>query len=76
MRRRASTRSHRRGAVGFWPRRESSPRTRRPSGCRKLDGSDTFWRIRIGDYRVIYEIVDAVLVVTVVKVGHRGDVYR
>jgi mRNA interferase RelE/StbE len=47
----------------------------RPHGCRKLSGSDEY-RIRVGDYRILYEIADAVLRVLVVKVGHRRDVYR
>ncbi len=49
--------------------------TPRPPGCVKLTGSD-LWRIRVGDYRVIYEIDDAAQVVTVIDVGHRRDVYR
>lgn len=49
--------------------------TPRPVGCKKLTGSDE-WRIRVGQYRVVYEIEDAALVVTVIKVGHRRDVYR
>ncbi|MFO0828728.1 MAG: type II toxin-antitoxin system RelE/ParE family toxin [Phycisphaerales bacterium] len=48
----------------------------RPVGCEKLAGADDLYRIRIGDYRVVYEILDAELVITVVKVGHRRDVYR
>lgn len=48
----------------------------RPSGCRKLSGSDHDWRIRIGDYRVIYEIDDAALEVRVNRVRHRREVYR
>ena len=48
----------------------------RPSGCRKLAGSDRTWRIRVGDYRVVYEIEDEVLVVLVMRVRHRRDVYR
>ncbi len=47
----------------------------RPSGCKKLAGSD-YWRIRIGDYRVLYSIEDAKLTVLVVRVGHRREVYR
>lgn len=47
----------------------------RPEGCVKLTGRPA-WRIRIGDYRVIYEIDDAVLEVCVVALGHRRDVYR
>ena len=47
----------------------------RPSGCKKLKGQDAY-RIRVGAYRVIYEIRDAVLIVWVVKVGHRSNVYQ
>ena len=48
----------------------------RPPGSRKLSGSDSTYRIRIGNYRVIYEIHDEVILIEVVKVGHRKDVYR
>ena len=47
----------------------------RPIQSKKLQGSD-YHRIRIGDYRVVYEIRDAVLVVVVVRVGNRREVYR
>ena len=47
----------------------------RPSGCLKLTGRDG-WRIRIGNYRVVYEIGDSGQMVTVLHVGHRRDVYR
>jgi len=47
----------------------------RPPGCKKLRG-ESAWRIRIGDYRVIYEIHDKVLQIIIVTVGHRRDVYR
>jgi mRNA interferase RelE/StbE len=47
----------------------------RPPGCKKLKGREA-WRIRIGDYRVIYEINDGRLIVTVITVGHRRDVYE
>jgi len=47
----------------------------RPSGCTKLTGHEG-WRIRVGTYRVLYEIMDQVLVVRVVKVDHRRDIYR
>jgi mRNA interferase RelE/StbE len=45
----------------------------RPSGCEKLSGQERY-RIRQGAYRIIYEIVDATLLVLVVKVAHRRDV--
>jgi len=47
----------------------------RPQGCKKLSGRPA-WRIRIGSYRVIYEIKDDMLLVLVVHIGHRKDVYR
>lgn len=47
----------------------------RPPGCRKLSGRDRY-RLRQGSYRIIYAIADAKLVVYVVKVGDRRDVYR
>lgn len=48
----------------------------RPNGCRKLAGEEGQWRIRVGDFRVIYQVRDAVLLVLVVRVGHRREVYR
>ena len=48
----------------------------RPPGCRKLVGSKHDWRIRVGDYRVIYEIADEIRIVRVNRVRHRGAVYR
>ena len=47
----------------------------RPPGCLRLTGRQA-WRIRAGDYRIIYEIDDARHTVTVVDIGHRGDIYR
>lgn len=47
----------------------------RPSGSEKLSGLERF-RVRQGTYRIIYEIKDQELIVTVVKIGHRRDVYR
>jgi mRNA interferase RelE/StbE len=48
----------------------------RPVGCRKLSGSKHDWRIRVGDYRVVYEIADVIRVVRVNRVRHRREVYR
>ena len=47
----------------------------RPPGCVKLAGRDG-WRIRIGSYRVVYEIEDSERTVSVLHIGHRRDVYR
>jgi len=48
----------------------------RPVGCRNLTGSKHDWRIRAGDYRVVYEIADVIRVVRVNRVRHRREVYR
>ena len=48
----------------------------RPHGCLKMSGEDTLYRIRVGDYRIIYSIEDVVMLVLVVRVGARKSVYR
>jgi mRNA interferase RelE/StbE len=48
----------------------------RPPGARPLVGYPGLWRIRIGDYRVVYAIKDAELVVLVLRIAHRSGVYR
>ena len=48
----------------------------RPPGCVALSGEDSVYRVRVGDYRILYEVVDARLIVHVVRVGHRREVYR
>jgi mRNA interferase RelE/StbE len=47
----------------------------RPPGARKLQGRDGY-RVRVGDYRILYTVHDEVLLVVVVTLGHRGDVYK
>ena len=48
----------------------------RPEGCRKLVGSDNAFRIRVGAYRVIYTVEDAIMVVAIESVRHRREAYR
>ena len=48
----------------------------RPIGVKKLSGEKDIYRVRVGNYRVLYRIIDKVLVVVVVSVGHRREVYR
>lgn len=48
----------------------------RPPGCRKLRGAEGLWRIRVGTYRVVYEIDDRTRVIRIARAGHRRDVYR
>jgi mRNA interferase RelE/StbE len=48
----------------------------RPPGCKKLKGRQNQYRVRSGDYRIIYSIEDTSLTIKVIKVGHRRDVYE
>ena len=48
----------------------------RPAGCEKLAGEQDRYRVRIGRFRVLYSVGDEELLVVVVRVGHRKDVYR
>lgn len=59
-----------------WARVQGLTDQPRPSGCQKLQGQESLWRIRIGDYRVLYEIRDDARVVDIVAVRHRRDAYR
>ena len=47
-----------------------------PEGCRKLKGEESAYRIRQGKYRIIYEVLDKKLVILVLKIGHRKDIYK
>lgn len=47
----------------------------RPSGCRKIAGSLRDWRLRVGNYRIIYEIDDTAKVVRILRVRHRREAY-
>ena len=47
----------------------------RPPGVKKLAGADDLYRIRVGDYRVLYQIQDEKLLVVIVRIGHRSDIY-
>ncbi len=58
------------------PRIEALAEEPRPSGCRKLRGPVDRWRIRIGAYRVIYEIDDTARTVDITAVRHRREAYR
>jgi len=75
-------------ALRFLKKLEARPRARlfvaisglsdepRPPGCRKIAGVAGLWRIRVGNYRIVYQIRENELLVLVIKVGHRKDVYR
>jgi len=48
----------------------------RPGGCKKMSGYDDIYRIRIGNYRVIYEIDGKRIILVILKIGHRREVFR
>jgi mRNA interferase RelE/StbE len=58
------------------PQLENLASDPRPSGCKKMQGGDREWRIRVGDYRVVYTVDDARLLVEVTRIRHRSDVYK
>lgn len=58
------------------PKIEALANEPRPIGAARIEGEENQYRIRVGDYRVLYEIQDDVLLVLVVRVGHRREVYR
>ena len=57
-------------------KRESLGVTPRPAGCRKLKGSKDQWRVRVGDWRVVYIIDDVAKLVSVTRIAHRREVYE
>ena len=48
----------------------------RPAGVSRVKGSDDVLRIRVGDYRILYSVVEAQVLVLVIRIGHRSEVYR
>ena len=48
----------------------------RPPACKKLAGRDAAYRLRVGDYRIVYTVSDSEIVVEIIKIGHRREVYR
>lgn len=48
----------------------------RPNGCKKLQSNGDYYRIKVGNYRIIYEINDGELLILVVEIGHRKEVYK
>jgi mRNA interferase RelE/StbE len=48
----------------------------RPTGVEKIKGEDDIYRIRVGDYRILYEVGDKELIICIIETGHRREVYR
>lgn len=62
--------------VRMMPRLERLATDPRPPGCKKLKGGDREWRIRVGAYRIVYEVDDADKTVDVTRIAHRREVYE
>lgn len=60
----------------IFPRIEALADDPRPVGCKKLRGARDLWRIRVGKYRVVYQIEDAILLVEIRAIGDRKDIYE
>jgi mRNA interferase RelE/StbE len=58
------------------PKIDALAKNPRPSGMKKLEGEENLYRIRVGDYRIIYQIQDNKLIVLVVKIGDRKEIYK
>ena len=60
----------------IFPKLEGLASDPRPVGCKKLKGGQREWRIRVGDYRMVYTIDDERLLVSVMRIRHRSEVYE
>jgi mRNA interferase RelE/StbE len=60
----------------IFPKIESLAKNPRPSGCKKLKGSNDLWRIRIGVYRVVYSILEKEIRIEIIAVRHRREAYE
>ncbi len=60
----------------IFPKIENLSTNPRPSGCLKLTGENDLWRVRVGDYRVVYKVEDKLKLIDIISIRHRRDVYR
>jgi len=58
------------------PKIDALTKNPRPRGAKSLEGPDAILRLRVGDYRILYQVLDDRLVVLLVKIGHRREIYR
>ncbi len=58
------------------PKIEDLAKSPRPSGCRKIKGAFDLWRIRVGDYRIVYSVSDTTRTVDVIRIRHRRNAYE
>ena len=60
----------------IFPKIEALAENPHPPGCRKLQGLEDLWRIRVGHYRVVYQVLDDEQVIDIIAVRHRSQAYR
>jgi len=72
----AAERDFRAGERSQGPHPQKNRPTRRPHGVEKLQGAENAYRIRVGNYRILYRIFGARLLVSVIRLGDRKDIYR
>jgi mRNA interferase RelE/StbE len=60
----------------LWKELDALKSNPRPHGCKKLKGTDYLFRIRVGNYRIIYQVQETDLIVLVIRIGDRKNVYR
>jgi len=58
------------------PQIDGLGQTPKPVGCKKLKGVDELYRIRSGDYRIIYQLKEEQLIILILRIGHRKDIYQ
>jgi mRNA interferase RelE/StbE len=60
----------------LFPKIESLAENPRPRGCRKIQGEENLWRIRIGEYRIVYAVYDKKRVIDILAIRHRKDAFK
>jgi mRNA interferase RelE/StbE len=55
---------------------ESLASNARPTGCEKFKGHENLWRVRVGDYRIVYSVNDKMRIIDITLIRHRKDAYR
>ncbi|MDQ1266477.1 MAG: mRNA interferase RelE/StbE [Bacteroidota bacterium] len=60
----------------IWVKIEQLQKNPRPLGCLKLQGSNKLWRIRIGNYRILYSISEAESIIDIISIKNRKDIYK
>jgi mRNA interferase RelE/StbE len=60
----------------IFPKLETLAKQPRPAGCRKLVGEENLWRVRVGEYRIIYSVDDSIREIDIIAIRHRRSAYQ